>query len=74
MEGTVEAILETLLPDDENEFDTRPGISSRIVVTSADGEAERLRWPWPRARIRPDKTLDGREKSETMSRVTSMLD
>src|ERR1700733_1872018 len=36
VEGTVEAILEMLLPDDENEFDTKPGISSRMVVTSAD--------------------------------------
>jgi hypothetical protein len=70
----VEAILETLLPEDENEFDTKPGISSRMVVTSADGEAERLRWPWPRARIRPDEALDGRGNSETLSRVISMLD
>ena len=42
-EGTVEAALETLLPDDEDECDIKPGISSSIVVTSADGQAERLR-------------------------------
>ena len=42
VEGTVEVALETLLPDEE-ECDIKPGISSSIMVMSADGQAERLR-------------------------------
>lgn len=70
-DGIVDAMLETLLPDDILD-ETSPGRPSNTA--SEQREGERLRCPWPRARIRVERTLKVPVNSDTLSLVTSMCD